>query len=152
MTVASTGRLSSTNPNLQNIPIRTELGFRIREGFISSSPEHVLISADYSQIELRILAHMSGDERLLEAFKNDEDIHSRTASDVFETPLDKVTSDLRRIGKTLNFALIYQQGAQATAHQLGVSTKQASEFIEKYFHTYPKVRQFMNSIIEEARQ
>lgn len=152
-TTTATGRLSSTNPNLQNIPIRTERGGRIRKGFIASDSDHVLLSADYSQIELRLLAHMSGDEKLIEAFGNDEDIHARTARDVFDVPVgEEVTSDMRRIGKTLNFALIYQQGAFATAQALGVSTKEAQKFIDKYFASYPKVRAFMSGTIASARQ
>jgi DNA polymerase-1 len=148
----STGRLSSTNPNLQNIPIRTELGRRIRAGFIAADSDSVLISADYSQIELRLLAHMSGDENLIAAFKDGEDIHARTASRIFDKPVAEVTDELRRIGKTLNFALIYQQGAFATGQSLGISTKEAQSFIEKYFTSFPKVRNFMNRIISEARE
>lgn len=151
-TTTATGRLSSTNPNLQNIPIRTDMGHRIRKGFIPSDSDHVLMSADYSQIELRFLAHMSGDEKLIEAFRSDQDIHTRTAMDVFDLTPDTVTADHRRVGKTLNFALIYQQGSFATAQQLGVTTREATEFINKYFAAYPKVRAFMAGIIEEARR
>jgi DNA polymerase-1 len=152
-TTTATGRLSSTNPNLQNIPIRTERGGRIRKGFIASDNDHLLVSADYSQIELRLLAHMSGDEKLIEAFGRDEDIHARTARDVFDVPTgEEVTADMRRVGKTLNFALIYQQGSFATAQALGISTKEAQKFIDKYFATYPKVRAFMSSTIASARQ
>jgi DNA polymerase-1 len=151
-TITATGRLSSTNPNLQNIPIRTELGRSIRKGFIPSSNKHVLLSADYSQIELRLLAHMSGDEKLIEAFQNDEDVHTRTAMEIFDVKEKEVTADLRRVGKTLNFALIYQQGAFSTAKDLGVSTKEAQVFIDKYFNKYPKVRKFLTGIIEEARK
>lgn len=151
-TTTATGRLSSTNPNLQNIPIRTEMGLRIRKGFIPSDADHVIVSADYSQIELRLLAHMSGDEKLIEAFKEDQDIHTRTAMDIFDLRADQVTSDHRRVGKTLNFALVYQQGTYATAQSLGVSSKEAQEFINKYFASYPKVRGFMSSVIAEARR
>lgn len=151
-TSTATGRLSSTNPNLQNIPIRTEIGSRIRKGFVPADDQHVLLSADYSQIELRLLAHMSGDEGLIEAFRNDEDIHTRTAINIFDVAPDAVTSDHRRVGKTLNFALIYQQGAFATAQSLGISTREAQAFIEKYFAAFPKVRQFMQGVIEEARR
>jgi DNA polymerase I len=150
-TSTATGRLSSTNPNLQNIPIRTEIGNRIRKGFIPAEG-NVLLSADYSQIELRLLAHMSGDEKLIDAFQKDQDIHSRTAMDVFELTEEQVTADHRRIGKTLNFALIYQQGAFATGQSLGISTREAKEFTDKYFATFPKVRSFMVQIIDEARQ
>lgn len=151
-TTTATGRLSSTNPNLQNIPIRSEIGHRIRKGFIPSDDQHVIMSADYSQIELRLLAHMSGDEKLIEAFRLDQDIHTRTAMDIFDLTPETVNSDHRRVGKTLNFALIYQQGAFATAQSLGVSTKEAQEFINKYFATYPKVRSFMSGVISEARR
>lgn len=150
-TVTATGRLSSTNPNLQNIPIRTELGKRIRAGFIASHPEGVLISADYSQIELRLLAHMSGDEKLIEAFIADQDVHARTASLIFDTAVEQVSSEQRGIGKTLNFALIYQQGAYATGQSLGISTKEAQGFIERYFESFPKVKAFMNRVLSEAR-
>lgn len=150
-TVTSTGRLSSTNPNLQNIPIRSELGRSIRRGFISSSPDNVIISADYSQIELRLLAHMSGDENLIEAFKQNQDIHIKTAMLIFDIAENELTSDHRRVGKTLNFALIYQQGAFSTGHALGISTKEAQAFIAKYFMSFPKVRSFMTRVIEDAR-
>jgi DNA polymerase I len=151
-TVAATGRLSGSNPNLQNIPIRTELGARIRKGFVPSDPSSLILSADYSQIELRLLAHMSGDENLIEAFTNDEDIHTSTARLIFDLSPDKVTSDHRRIGKTLNFALIYQQGAYATGLALGISTREAKSFTEKYFKSFPKVKSFMTRVLEEARE
>lgn len=151
-TVATTGRLSSSNPNLQNIPIRTELGSRIRRAFIPSSDDNLIISADYSQIELRLLAHMSGDENLIDAFINDEDIHVRTARLVFDLPPEEVTSDHRRVGKTLNFALMYQQGAYATGLSLRITTKEAQSFIDKYFKSFPKVKLFMNRVLDEARQ
>jgi DNA polymerase-1 len=147
----ATGRLSSTNPNLQNIPIRTELGRRIRGGFIAADKDSVVISADYSQIELRLLAHMSGDEKLIEAFKADEDVHARTAALIFDIPVDQVNKDQRGIGKTLNFALIYQQGAFATGHSLGISTREAQGFMDRYFESFPKVKAFMNRVIAEAR-
>lgn len=150
-TVTSTGRLSSSNPNLQNIPIRSEIGRRIRRAFIPGSPSNCLLAADYSQIELRLLAHMSQDELLIDAFKQDQDIHARTAMEIFDVPLDTVSSDMRRVGKTLNFALVYQQGAYSTAQDLSISTKEAQGFIDKYFSRYPKVRQFLNSVIEEAK-
>jgi DNA polymerase I len=148
----STGRLSSSNPNLQNIPIRTELGRRMRRAFIPAEENWYLLSVDYSQIELRLLAHMSGDERLIDAFQKDQDIHARTAGEIFDVPIEAVTSDMRRVGKTLNFALIYQQGPFATAAALGVSIKEASAFIEKYFKRYARVKAFMESTIELARK
>jgi DNA polymerase-1 len=150
-TTTSTGRLSSSNPNLQNIPIRSEIGRRIRRAFVPSEPGWVIISADYSQIELRLLAHMSRDEILIDAFEKNQDIHARTAGEIFEVPIEQVTSEMRRIGKTLNFALIYQQGAFATAQDLGISNKEAQAFIDKYFARYPKVKGFLNRTIEEAR-
>lgn len=151
-TTTSTGRLSSTNPNLQNIPIRTDWGRRIRRGFIAANDTSQVISADYSQIELRLLAHMSGDENLIEAFQKDEDIHSRTAALIFDVPIDRLDPDKRGVGKTLNFALIYQQGAFATGQSLGISTREAQAFIEKYFTSFPKVRAFMDRVIQDARQ
>lgn len=151
-TVTSTGRLSSSNPNLQNIPIRSEIGRRIRRAFAASHPDSVILSADYSQIELRLLAHMSGDETLIDAFAKNQDIHARTAGEIFDKPLDQVTTQMRGVGKTLNFALVYQQGAYATAQDLGISNKEAQAFIDKYFSRYPKVRVFLNQTIEEARR
>lgn len=151
-TVAATGRLSSSNPNLQNIPIRSDIGKRIRRAFITQDEKSSLIAADYSQIELRMLAHMSGDETLIDAFEKNQDIHARTAMEIFDVPLDQVDSKMRGVGKTLNFALIYQQGPFATAQDLGISTKEAQAFIDKYFSRYPKVKVFMTKTIEEARQ
>lgn len=150
-TSTATGRLSSTNPNLQNIPIRTEIGHRIRRGFVPRDDNHVIMSADYSQIELRLLAHMSGEENLIEAFQQDQDIHARTAADIFGIPINEVTSEKRGIGKTLNFALVYQQGAFATGQSLHINTRDAQEFINKYFAVFPKVRAFQAQVIAEAR-
>lgn len=150
-TVASTGRLSSSNPNLQNIPIKTEVGRRIRKAFIAKE-NCSLISADYSQIELRMLAHMSKDELLIDAFSKNQDIHARTAGEIFEVPIEDVSSDMRRVGKTINFALVYQQGAFSTAQDLGISTKEAQAFIDKYFSRYPKVKGYLASTIDEARE
>ncbi|MBX3136388.1 DNA polymerase I [Candidatus Obscuribacterales bacterium] len=150
-TVAATGRLSSSNPNLQNIPIRTEMGRKIRGAFITGSPDSSLITADYSQIELRMLAHMSGDETLIDAFEKNQDIHARTAMEIFDVPIEKVDTEMRGVGKTLNFALIYQQGPFATAQSLGISTKEAQTFIDKYFARLPKVKVFMTKTVEEAR-
>ncbi len=151
-TVASTGRLSSSNPNLQNIPIRTELGRRIRRSFIPGDKNSSLVSADYSQIELRMLGHMSADEILIDAFEKDQDIHSRTAMEIFDVAHSDVTSEMRGTGKTLNFALVYQQGAFATAQDLGISNKEAQAFIDKYFSRYPRVKNFLTQTIEEARR
>ncbi len=151
-TVAATGRLSSSNPNLQNIPIRTDLGRRIRRAFVPGDSNSSLVSADYSQIELRMLAHMSGDETLIDAFEKNQDIHSRTAMEIFDVPMEKVDSNMRRVGKTINFALVYQQGAYATAQDLGISTREAKSFIDKYFNRYPKVKDLLARIIEEAKE
>ena len=149
--VAATGRLSSTDPNLQNIPIRTEEGRRIRQAFIA--PEgHVLLAADYSQIELRIMAHLSGDEGLLSAFRDDLDVHSATAAEVFETPLAEVTSDQRRSAKAINFGLMYGMSAFGLAKQLGVARGEAQEYINLYFDRYPGVKNFMDNIREQARE
>lgn len=149
--VAATGRLSSTDPNLQNIPIRTEEGRRIRQAFIAPKG-HVLLAADYSQIELRIMAHLSGDEGLLTAFRNDQDVHSATAAEVFETPLAEVTSDQRRSAKAINFGLMYGMSAFGLAKQLGVARGEAQEYINLYFDRYPGVKNFMDNIREQARE
>jgi DNA polymerase-1 len=151
-TSTATGRLSSTNPNLQNIPIKTEMGRNIRRAFVASDHDHVILSADYSQIELRLLAHMSGDEKLVQAFKDDEDVHKRTAAAIFDVPPSEVTSQQRNVGKTLNFALVYRQGAFATAQQLGITTNEAKVFIDKHFAAFPRIKSYMDSVIEEARQ
>ena len=154
-TITSTGRLSSSNPNLQNIPIKSELGKKIRCAFITSFDNGLLLSADYSQIELRILAHMSEDPVLIEAFKRGEDIHKRTAMEIYgvgEKSEKKVTPEMRSHGKTLNFALIYQQGAFATARQLDISQKEAQEFIDKYFQSFKKVKPFFEKLLDEARE
>ena len=149
---SATGRISSTSPNLQNIPIRNpEYGPLIRSCF-SAETGNTLVCADYSQIELRLLAHFSGDEVLTEAFALNQDIHQRTASEIFEIPLEKVTKQQRRLGKTLNFALVYQQGSFATAVQLGVTQKEAAEFIKKYFDRFSKVKPFIDETINLAKQ
>lgn len=148
--LTSTGRLSSSKPNLQNIPVRTEEGRKIREAFIAK-PGYRMISADYSQIELRLMAHFSGDETLINAFKNDLDIHRATASEVFHTPLDEVSGELRRSAKAINFGLIYGMGAFGLAKQLGISRGQAQEYIQRYFSRYPTILQFMEDAKEKAR-
>jgi DNA polymerase-1 len=147
----STGRLSSSNPNLQNIPIRGEIGGRMRSAFVPGNRDSYLLSADYSQIELRLLAHMSEDPTLIDAFERNQDVHARTASEVFDKKIEDVTAEMRRVGKTLNFALIYQQGAYATAQALGITNKEAAQFIEKYFKRYDRVKAFLDRTIEEAR-
>ncbi len=151
-TIASTGRLSSSNPNLQNIPIRGELGRKIRRAFVASRPENVLLAADYSQIELRILASMSGDPRLVSAFQAGEDIHRATAAAVFNVPLDDVTSDQRRIAKVVNFGIIYGIGEQRLAHETGISRTEAAEFIANYNRTYAGVKTFMDTLRAQAYQ
>lgn len=148
--VTATGRLSSSNPNLQNIPIRTEIGRQIRKAFIPRDSEHLIVAADYSQIELRLLAHMANEEKLIEAFKNNEDVHASTAKAIMGK--DEITDDDRRIGKTLNFALIYMQGPFATANQLGITMKEAKAFITKYFQEFPKIKPFMDQTIEDAHE
>jgi DNA polymerase-1 len=149
--VAATGRLSSADPNLQNIPIRTELGREIRRAFIAA-PGHVLISADYSQIELRVLAHLAGEEALAEAFRGGEDIHDRTALKVFgpDSGLDKY--ELRRRAKIINYALLYGKTAFTLAKDIGVSKEEAQLFIDAYFAGFPRVRGFIESTLQRARE
>jgi DNA polymerase-1 len=149
-TVTATGRLSSSDPNLQNIPVRTELGRRIRQAFIAS-PGGVLLSADYSQIELRLLAHLSGDEGLLEAFRRGEDVHEQTATAIFGDGEGGVTEEQRRTAKTINFGIIYGMGAFGLSRQLRIDQKEAKEFIERYFERFPGVRAFLDSTLEKAR-
>ncbi len=149
--VAATGRLSSTEPNLQNIPVRTEEGRRIRKAFIPQ-PGYRMVAADYSQIELRIMAHLSGDEGLLGAFKKGEDIHRATAAEVFGMPLEQVTSEQRRSAKAINFGLIYGMSAFGLARQLGIERGRAQEYIDLYFSRYPGVKQYMDNIREKARE
>ena len=149
--VAATGRLSSSDPNLQNIPIRTELGRQIRRAFVAA-PGHVLISADYSQIELRVLAHLAGEEALIEAFRGGEDIHDRTAAKVFgaDSGLDK--HELRRRAKIINYALLYGKTAFTLAKDIGVTKEAAQEFIDAYFAGFPRVRGFIDDTLERARE
>jgi DNA polymerase-1 len=149
--VAATGRLSSTDPNLQNIPIRSPEGRRIRQAFIAA-PGHSLLAADYSQIELRIMAHLSGDEGLLRAFAEDRDIHQATAAEVFALPLDQVSSEQRRSAKAINFGLIYGMSAFGLARQLGVARGAAQSYVDLYFARYPGVRRYMESTREQARR
>jgi DNA polymerase-1 len=151
-TGAATGRISSNSPNLQNIPIKHPKYGPLLRACIASEPSKLIISADYSQIELRLLAHFCEDPVLKAAFENDEDIHARTASEIFEIPLDSATKEQRNVGKTLNFALLYQQGPQATGKQLGISTKIASQIIAKYFEKFAKVRPYLDSNLEFARK
>ena len=149
--VAATGRLSSSDPNLQNIPIRTEEGRRIRQAFIAP-PNHVLLAADYSQIELRIMAHLSQDQGLLEAFSQNEDVHMKTAAEVFATKLDEVSSDQRRAAKAINFGLIYGMSPFGLAKQLGITRKEAKDYVDRYFEHYPDVKNYMEITREQARE
>lgn len=150
-TVAATGRLSSADPNLQNIPIRTEVGAEIRRGFIPAEG-HVFVSADYSQIELRILAHYSGDPAFVDAFRRGEDIHRQTAALIFGVEPEQVTREMRDRAKTVNFAVIYGIGSFSLSQQLGVSNAEGREFIDRYFERFPGVRKYLDSQIELARQ
>ena len=148
-----TGRLSSSNPNLQNIPIRTEEGNKIRNAFCSQDKEkNLILSADYSQIELRLLAHVSGDEHLINAFNSDIDVHTLTASKVFGVEVENVTKDMRRKAKAVNFGIIYGQSRYGLAKALNISNTQAQEFIDKYFASYPKIKQYMQDKIDFANE
>ena len=150
-TITATGRLSSTEPNLQNIPIKTEEGKRIRKAFVPSHPEYVLVAADYSQIELRVLAHMSQDPVLMDSFKNNEDIHRRTASEVFGVPMEEVTKDMRRNAKAVNFGIIYGQTEFGLSKELGISRSQAKEYINSYFERYSGVKQWIDATVQDTR-
>jgi DNA polymerase-1 len=151
-TIAATGRLSSNNPNLQNIPIRTEVGRRIREAFVAGEPGWKILSADYGQIELRIMAHLSNDATLLQAFNSGGDIHKETAAKIYGVALADVTSDMRRAAKTVNFGIIYGQTDFGLSEQLGIPRAEAKEFREQYFRLYPGVRDFMRSTVESCRE
>ncbi len=151
-TVAATGRLSSSDPNLQNIPIRTEMGREIRKAFIPRDADHVILDADYSQIELRIMAHLSQDPVLLEAFRNEEDIHSKTASLVFEVPVNELDQEHRRRAKEINFGIMYGMGVYGLASRLQISNEEARDFITSYFALYEKVKEFIDRMHAEAEQ
>lgn len=150
--VTATGRLSSTNPNLQNIPIRDELGKRIRRAFISSSSDRVLLSADYSQVELRLMAHLSGDQALITAFEQGEDVHAATAAHIFNKPIEQVTADERRKAKTANFGIIYGISAFGLSQRLDIARGEAKELIDGYFSSYPGVKKYMEQAIAQARE
>lgn len=150
--VAATGRLSSTNPNLQNIPIRTEKGREVRKAFVPRSEDHVLLSADYSQIELRIMAELSQDENMLEAFTLGHDIHKATAARVYGVAIDEVTSDQRRNAKAVNFGIIYGQSAFGLSQSLGIPRREAAEIIDQYFNQYQGIRQYMSKAVESAKE
>ena len=150
-TITATGRISSTEPNLQNIPVRMELGRLIRKVFV---PEDgfVFLDADYSQIELRVLAHMSGDEKLIQAYREAQDIHRLTASQVFHVPFDQVTPLQRRNAKAVNFGIVYGISSFGLSQDLSITRKEAAEYIEKYFETYPKIKTFLDGMVEEGRE
>ena len=150
--VTATGRLSSTNPNLQNIPVRDDMGRRIRKAFVPSDGQHLLLSADYSQVELRLMAHLSGDSSLIEAFQQGEDIHAATAAKLFHKEIAEVTSDERRKAKTANFGIIYGISAFGLAQRLDIPRKEAKELIDGYFESYPKVKEYMERAVADARE
>ena len=151
-TVAATGRLSSNNPNLQNIPIRTERGRQIRKAFIARDENYTLVSADYSQIELRIIAALCGEENMIEAFRNNEDIHKSTAAKVFNVPLEEVTKEQRSHAKTVNFGIIYGVSAFGLSNQTNLSRKESAELIDAYYKTYPKLKSFISDQVDFARE
>jgi DNA polymerase-1 len=150
-TVTATGRISSTDPNMQNIPVRMEIGRRIRKVFVPEDG-YVFVDADYSQIELRVLAHMSGDEKLIEAYKQDSDIHKITASQVFGVPLDEVTPLQRRNAKAVNFGIVYGISSFGLSQDLSISRKEAQVYIEKYFETYPDIKKYLDKTVENAKK
>ena len=148
--VTSTGRLSSSEPNLQNIPIRTKEGITIREAFVAP-PGKKILALDYSQIELRLMAHYSKDATMVNSFNNDEDIHKRTAAEIFGVPLEEITADMRRQAKTINFGLLYGMSAFGLSNQLKVSRPEAEMFLTSYFEKYSSVKLFMENIVEQAK-
>ena len=150
-TITATGRISSTEPNLQNIPIRMELGRAIRKVFLPEDG-YVFLDADYSQIELRVLAHLSQDEKLIHAYEENQDIHARTASEVFGIPMDEVTSTQRRDAKAVNFGIIYGIGAFSLAKNIGVTRKEAEEYIKTYLDHFSGVRNYMTNVVEHAKE
>ncbi|MDD4842840.1 MAG: DNA polymerase I [Anaerotignum sp.] len=151
-TITATGRISSTEPNLQNIPVRLELGRELRKVFIPESEEFCFLDADYSQIELRVLAHIAGDETLINAFINNQDIHRLTASQVFHVPFDEVTSSQRSNAKAVNFGIVYGIGAFSLSQDLGISRKEAEQYIAAYFAKYPNIKKYMNETIQQATE
>lgn len=149
--VTATGRISSTEPNLQNIPVRTQIGREIRKAFVASRG-NMLVGADYSQIELRLLAHMSGDERMIEAFINEDDIHSTTASEVFGVPVDEVTPEQRSAAKAVNFGIVYGISDYGLARNLGITRRIASEYISMYMKRYEGVSRYMKECVENGKK
>ena len=150
--LAATGRLASNNPNLQNIPIRTEEGRRVRMAFIARDSDHVLLSADYSQIELRLIAEIANETAMLEAFQQGLDIHTATAAKVYNVPINEVTSDQRRAAKTVNFSILYGAGATNLSNQLGIPRAEAKTIIESYFTQYHGLKKYMETVVEDARK
>jgi len=151
-TVTSTGRISSTEPNLQNIPVKLEIGRKIRKVFVPRDENYILMDADYSQIELRVLAHITGDENMISAFRNNLDIHTKTASEVFGVPQDEVTPAMRASAKAVNFGIVYGIGDFSLAKDLGITRKQARNYIDQYLNKYPKVKEYMHNIVEKAKE
>ncbi|MGO1712499.1 MAG: DNA polymerase I, partial [Senegalia sp. (in: firmicutes)] len=151
-TITTTGRISSTNPNLQNIPIKTEEGRKIRKVFVAENKEHKLVDADYSQIELRVLAHISGDEKLIEAFENKDDIHAKTASEVFEVEREDVTPLMRNRAKAVNFGIVYGISDYGLSRDLNIPRKESKKYIDNYLKNYSFVKQYMDDIIDIAKE
>lgn len=150
-TITTTGRISSTEPNLQNIPIRTEDGRKIRKAFVAENPDYILVDADYSQIELRVLSHISKDEKMIDAFKHDLDIHRKTASEVFNVPMEEVTSSIRSNAKAVNFGIVYGISDYGLSRDLNITRKEAKEYIDNYLANYEGIRSFMKDIVKEGK-
>ncbi len=150
--LTSTGRLSSSNPNLQNIPIRTDRGRSIRKAFVAQDPDSVIVSADYSQIELRIMAHLCGDEHLIHAFREGLDVHAATAAKIFHLPVESVSADQRRIAKTANFGIMYGISAFGLAQRLRIPRSEAKKIIDDYFASFPAIRSFIDRTVAAARE
>ena len=151
-TITATGRISSTEPNLQNIPVRLELGRELRKIFIPESAEFCFLDADYSQIELRVLAHCSGDEHLIQAYKEQSDIHRITASQVFHIPFDEVTPQQRRNAKAVNFGIVYGISSFGLSQDLSITRKEAAKYIDDYFATYPGIKTFLDHAVTHAKE
>ena len=151
-TVTVTGRISSTEPNLQNIPVRTELGREMRRMFVAESEEYVLVDADYSQIELRVLAHIAGDENMIEAFRSGFDIHASTAAKVFGVSPDSVSGEMRSAAKAINFGLVYGMGEFSLSQDLHISLKEAKAYIDDYLGSYPNVKKYMKDTVDFAKE
>lgn len=151
-TVTTTGRLSSTEPNLQNIPIKYEMGREIRKVFIPMEETDILVSCDYSQIELRVLAHIAGDENMIDAFEHHSDIHTKTASEVFKVPIGEVTSLMRSRAKAVNFGIVYGISAFSLAEDLKITKKEAEEYMSIYLERYPKIKEYLENVVDEAKE